>query len=354
MDKTFSFADGSAVYLKSILINLALQFSLSFIAGIILISLKIDITKIIAINLLFMAIIQVFNFFIFYYDSSKKKLNTDSNYKKIPGISSILIVLGLSIVCFLGFYGFASLFQLLLDTIGFKSMGGIEFNTLFEIIVAFIITCLLAPIGEELVFRGALLTGLKSKFGTYGAILLSSLAFSLMHMNPEQTVYQFLLGIAFAYVAIKSKSLILAIIMHSANNMIAMLLSLIPSFGNAIINIFNFLLSNLFVGAAIFILITAGALVIIFYVGKFLERKTFTTVMNEVKSPARAVRREIVGTVISDENIEIKENHVNQENRISGGYVGMFGKFTGHIYYYGTLAICAIMWFSIFISGLMK
>lgn len=51
------------------------------------------------------------------------------------------------------------------------------------------------PFCEEFVFRGVLYGGYKKSGSLIGAILLSSLAFGLMHMNFNQAIYAFAIGI---------------------------------------------------------------------------------------------------------------------------------------------------------------
>jgi hypothetical protein len=91
-----------------------------------------------------------------------------------------------------------------------------------------------APVMEELVFRGALTGGLMKKNKPYLAIIIGAACFSLMHMNPEQTVYQFLLGCVAGSVAYCSGSVIPAIIVHFVNNATALALSFVQGEGTAL------------------------------------------------------------------------------------------------------------------------
>ncbi len=81
---------------------------------------------------------------------------------------------------------------------------------------------LLPAIFEEIFFRGVLLSGLKS-FGKLGGALLCGALFSLYHENPAQTVYQFVCGFAFAWVAIKAGSILPTVIAHFLNNAFVLL-----------------------------------------------------------------------------------------------------------------------------------
>ena len=82
--------------------------------------------------------------------------------------------------------------------------------------VLFVIAVLPA-IFEEIFFRGILLKGLKG-FGEVSAILICGALFSLYHKNPAQTAYQFVCGVAFALVAIRSGSILPTIVSHFLNN----------------------------------------------------------------------------------------------------------------------------------------
>ena len=84
---------------------------------------------------------------------------------------------------------------------------------------------ILAPIGEEIVFRGFAFSGLKAKLGVFGAILVTSAVFSVIHIGPDVGVGiippTFLLGVAFAFIYYRTRSLILAIAAHALHNGIA-------------------------------------------------------------------------------------------------------------------------------------
>lgn len=80
-----------------------------------------------------------------------------------------------------------------------------------------LIIALLPAIFEELLFRGFILHGLKT-LGEMKAILLSAFLFSLYHLSPAQTAYQFIVGVLFALLALKSKSVLPTMITHFLNN----------------------------------------------------------------------------------------------------------------------------------------
>ncbi len=65
------------------------------------------------------------------------------------------------------------------------------------IAVTFFILAVFGPFTEELAFRGAEYSGLAESGNRTGAILLQGAMFGLMHMNLNQFVYAFVIGIAF-------------------------------------------------------------------------------------------------------------------------------------------------------------
>ena len=89
-----------------------------------------------------------------------------------------------------------------------------------------ITVAVLAPIGEEIVFRGFAIPGLASRLGATTAILITSAVFALIHL-PGVGVgilpVTFILGLAFAFVYHKTQSLILAIAVHALHNAITII-----------------------------------------------------------------------------------------------------------------------------------
>ncbi len=90
----------------------------------------------------------------------------------------------------------------------------------------YLIVGLLGPVMEEIVFRGAILSRLKS--WPLGGILLSSLLFALFHLNLYQGSYSFFLGLLLGYVAYRGASLWLPILLHVAYNILSGLFNSLP------------------------------------------------------------------------------------------------------------------------------
>ena len=82
----------------------------------------------------------------------------------------------------------------------------------------------MAPILEEVIFRGYLLKGFAHSFiGVYGAIVLTSLIWAFIHFQYEWVylVMIFIIGLVLGYARFKSNSLYIPIMMHVVFNLVA-------------------------------------------------------------------------------------------------------------------------------------
>ena len=82
---------------------------------------------------------------------------------------------------------------------------------------------ILAPIAEELVFRGAVLRALLrwNRTNHWVSIGFSALAFALVHANPAQMPHAFLTGLLLGWLYYRSGSIIPGVAFHWVNNSIA-------------------------------------------------------------------------------------------------------------------------------------
>lgn len=94
----------------------------------------------------------------------------------------------------------------------------------WHIIPALLVIAVLPAVFEELFFRGLLLTTTREGSGDTRAILICGLCFALYHGNPEQTVYQFICGCLFAFLAVRARSLTPSVLIHFLNNALIIIL----------------------------------------------------------------------------------------------------------------------------------
>lgn len=90
-------------------------------------------------------------------------------------------------------------------------------NSYLGYILFFIEIAILPAIFEELLFRKVMINGAK-KYGTVFSIIFTAVMFGLIHMNIPQAINAVFIGIVFAYVVIKTGSIIPSMILHFVNN----------------------------------------------------------------------------------------------------------------------------------------
>jgi membrane protease YdiL (CAAX protease family) len=81
----------------------------------------------------------------------------------------------------------------------------------------------LAPLVEELIFRGLLYGWIAGRWGTVPAWLVSSLAFALAHYEPAHIILVLPLGLLFGWLRRRTDSLLPSLVAHIINNGFAVL-----------------------------------------------------------------------------------------------------------------------------------
>ena len=136
----------------------------------------------------------------------------------------------------LGLIVLFSLF-LVLPLAGIYELMGIEmdkniemlFNTMMQKPFGIIAVAILAPIVEEIVFRGAILRILLEYFSgskAWIAITISAVTFGLFHGNFAQAVNASFLGLILGWLYYRTKSIIPSMVLHLVNNISAVVLTL--------------------------------------------------------------------------------------------------------------------------------
>ena len=93
-------------------------------------------------------------------------------------------------------------------------------------IFLFLAVVIVAPIGEEIVFRGFLQKFLEKYWKDITrAVLVTSLFFAMIHFNPFWTIQIYLLGVILGFLAWKTNSVIPSIVLHIINNGLAFILT---------------------------------------------------------------------------------------------------------------------------------
>jgi sodium transport system permease protein len=94
-----------------------------------------------------------------------------------------------------------------------------------------LLAALVPAVAEEALFRGVVLSSLRTRLPTAAAVVITGTVFGLFHLTPE-TAFRFLptawLGILLSWVVVLSGSLPLAVLLHFLNNVAVLALSTIP------------------------------------------------------------------------------------------------------------------------------
>jgi uncharacterized protein len=77
---------------------------------------------------------------------------------------------------------------------------------------------IIAPIVEELIFRGAIMSGFSRIYHPVFAIFFSALLFALFHLNPWQFPAAFALGLILGWIRIRTGSVLACIAGHAIHN----------------------------------------------------------------------------------------------------------------------------------------
>ena len=96
--------------------------------------------------------------------------------------------------------------------------------TAFDALAMLFLAGFAAPFGEELLFRGILYSMFRERWGIWIGVLVSSFLFGLIHGNLAVGLTGFLLGILTALVFEYSNSLWTAVLVHTLNNSVKIVL----------------------------------------------------------------------------------------------------------------------------------
>lgn len=207
-------------------------------------------------------IIQILLLSCFYFSFRKNKVLTKNillesirniNYKKITKMYILSIGMYIAIIIM---YLFKPDKSLLKET---------------SILSLFITSVVLAPLLEELMFRGVMLNRLKIKFGLIPAIYISAFVFAIIHFD-NNLLTRFFTGVLCAIIFIETKNFLNCIILHMLNNasvlIVLIIVKLIPFSIHTSANV-----NEVMQGIAIFFIIAYMILNIV-YIKKHSPKKT--------------------------------------------------------------------------------
>lgn len=195
-------------------------------------------------------LVSVFALYLFFL-IRKKKISVEINLKKVSAKSCVLpcvIAFSYSMSAFLFVYNvqFGNAEQMTQSVAHFNETAPF-LGEILKVLALLVV----APITEEIIFRGLILTRLQRNFSEMTAVIMSGVLFGLIHImagGPLLVLIATLMGIILGFIAVKTKSLLPAILAHIAANLTDFILSAMPGLSNAVL----YALAALF--AVIFIL----------------------------------------------------------------------------------------------------
>ncbi len=137
-----------------------------------------------------------------------------------------------------------------------------EFDMILGNRWGYLVIGLLAPLAEEIVFRGAILKALlQSRLSTSGAIILSAVLFALVHGNPAQMPHALIVGVLLGWMYWRTGSILPSVAFHWVNNSVAYVLyNLYPDPDLKLIDLFQGSQQNVYIALGFSLLILLPAL----------------------------------------------------------------------------------------------
>lgn len=151
------------------------------------------------------------------------------------------------------------------------SVGAEQDNNSLYTLLQFMATVVLAPIVEEFMFRGVLLSRLKRKLPITVAIIISSVFFGVTHLSIA-TLGATIFGICMCVLYIKTNNIFVPISMHILHNFILSAVQILPT--KSISNI-ELTTTVVLIGFIICLIMTIWACIYLVYKFKFFHFRKY-------------------------------------------------------------------------------
>jgi len=239
-------ADSGKMFLACLIAPFALALLFSMIAGQIADArgVKVDvITSGLTYNLIYSFCCCALYFLIFFLYNLISNVSFKAiNLKFKMSWKTYLLLIVIGIVALFGINYFIGATNNFLGVIGYPVKEGLPLVNptswpLF--LLAILVSAVIPAICEELLFRGVILNGLRSRFSDVGSVVLSGLMFALMHGNLQQFIYPFILGCIMGWIVLRTGSLVSSIIVHFVNNFLVVTLAFIQNMTGFSLNLPN-------------------------------------------------------------------------------------------------------------------
>ncbi len=187
----------------------------------------------------FMLILNAFvSLFCFFLITLLFCLFTKADFAKMfplqktnPKLLYLICTFGLA-VCLVSNY-ISELLLTMFKIFGIDAGISMEFECdgVLDIILYYFAVAVIPALVEEFAFRGVVLNTFR-RHSDKLAILVSGVAFGLMHGNFTQIPFATVVGLVLGYIAVKTNSLLPGIIIHFLNNALSVTMSLVSEYSN--------------------------------------------------------------------------------------------------------------------------
>jgi membrane protease YdiL (CAAX protease family) len=131
------------------------------------------------------------------------------------------------------FLAWAQSFVIEVPTEMLEAMRGLlETDNPVRILWLLVLVAAIPAVAEEFLFRGVLLSGLRSRWSRWAAVGVTGFLFGLFHLTPY-TAFRFLptawLGVVLAWAVYESRSIWVGVFLHFLNNGTILLLTVLPA-----------------------------------------------------------------------------------------------------------------------------
>lgn len=116
--------------------------------------------------------------------------------------------------------------------------------------VSLMYACIVAPVTEELLYRGFIMKAFSRVSQRFG-IIISALFFALGHGNITQFCLTLMMGLFMGYIDIKHNSLTPSLILHFANNAIVSVRSVVEMYARDALDMYDIIYTYVLIAAAV-------------------------------------------------------------------------------------------------------
>lgn len=158
------------------------------------------------------------------YVTYKKGKFVDFGFRKFPVFKSVIYLLNVLFFAYvLGGMALTAL-EVVFPNINLDQSQATGFQNAagtLELFMAFMVLVVTTPIFEEIIFRGFIFQGFQNRFGSVLSAVVTSVLFAALHAPISASIVAGILGLGLTLVFVKTNSIVPAILLHSAKNLIA-------------------------------------------------------------------------------------------------------------------------------------